>query len=121
MIYTSYMGNLKNITKEKVSIMRSTPEWSNEYIDKVELKLAPSSGLYKSYLNGDISKEEFTVKYVAELDKLNIEKVMSGYKDSVLLCTCKLGTFCHRHILGKYLLDNGIKNMELPVTSKDIT
>lgn len=115
MIYTSYLGNLKNIPDEikKVSIMRYTPDWSKEYIDKIDLNLAPSKTLFDNYKNKEISPAAYKRGYLDELSKLDISKVAKKYNDSVLLCTCKLGNMCHRHLLTEYLLKNNIKIAEI--------
>ena len=115
MIYTSYMGNLKNIPEDikKISIMRYTPEWSNNYIDNVDLKLAPSKKLFDAYKNKEISPAAYRRGYIDEISKLDMNKVAKKYKDTVLLCTCKLGHMCHRHILADYMLNNNIKISEL--------
>lgn len=124
MLYTSYLGNLKNIPDDvkKVSIMRHTPEWSNEFIDKVELKLAPSKELFDKYKNGDITPAVYKKEYLEELSLVNVVKLAYKYRNSVLLCTCTLGNLCHRHILAEYLLKKGIKVEELTtdVSHKDI-
>jgi len=115
MIYTSYLGNLKNIPEDikKVSIMRYTPKWSKDYIDSIELKLAPSKKLFNNYKNKEISSAAYRRGYLYELSKLDINKIAKKYNNSVLLCTCALGHLCHRHILAEYLLKNNIEIVEV--------
>lgn len=115
MVHTSYLGNLKNIPDEikKVSIMRYTPEWAGSYIDKVDLKLAPSKELFEERKSGKLTSAAYKKRYLEEIAGLDITKVAKKYKDTVLLCTCTLGHDCHRHILAEYMLNNDIPVVEI--------
>jgi uncharacterized protein YeaO (DUF488 family) len=116
MIYTSYIGNLKNIDKdiERISIMRYTPSAITKYIDKIDTKLAPSGELLEDFKNNSISKLEYTKRYNEEvLSKLDSKKLYKKYDGKVLLCTCKIGNFCHRHLIADKLLKDGYKVLEL--------
>ncbi len=116
MIYTSYMGNLKNLPDvKKYSIMCFTPAWCNDYIDGVISELAPDEKCLTKFKNKEITEEEFTKSYIKKLDKLTLKKIIPKIENSVLLCTCKLGKFCHRHILSKYLREKKIKIVEIEV------
>lgn len=105
MIYTSFFSNLKYIPPEikKVSIMRFTPEWSDKYIDEVRLDLAPKKEDLLAFKNDEISEEEFGKRYYKYISRIPIKKLRKELNNSVLLCSCKLGHFCHRHLLSKYL------------------
>lgn len=117
MIYTSYMGNLKNIpnTLKKVSIMRFTPEWANKYIDDKRLDLAPKEDILIKYKNKEMTKEEYIKEFNKILSRISLKKLTKELDDSVLLCTCKLGTFCHRHLIAEYLRSKKIPIMELNI------
>jgi len=117
MIYTSYLGNLKNIPEglKKVSIMRFTPEWAKEYIDDINLKLAPSANTLLSYRDKKIDREEYIKQFKETLYKTNPKTLKKKLDNSVLLCTCRLGRFCHRHIVSEYLRKHNIVVRELPV------
>jgi len=124
MIYTSYLGNLKNIPIElkKVSIMRFTPSWSKEYIDEIDLRFAPSEKTLINYKSGKIDKTEYIKQFNEVLSKTNPKTLKRALNGKVLLCTCKLGKFCHRHLLADYLRSNNIAVRELPIKDslKDI-
>jgi len=122
MIYTSYLGNLKNIPEDlkKVSIMRFTPIWSNDYIDKVDLTLAPTEKILNNFKEGNITEEEFSNIYYKHLSKIGFKTLKRRLNNTVLLCTCKIGRFCHRHVLAKYLKDNDVTVKELPAPKKDM-
>jgi len=120
MLYTSYMGNMKNINKnfKKYSIMALTPEWSNEYIDGTVPELAPSIDTLMRYKNNEIDRFQYEKEYRATLSKVNIKKVVKKLDDGVLLCTCKVGHMCHRHILADVIREQGIKIAELNIKPK---
>jgi len=120
MIYTSYLGNLKNIPDniEKVSIMRFTPKWSKEYIDDIYTRVAPSKELLLKYKNKEITDEEYTIEYNKMLSNINPKTLKKKLDGKVLLCSCKLGTFCHRHLLAEYLTDNDVPVAEIPPPHK---
>lgn len=110
MVYTSYLGNLKKIPSDmkKISIMRHTPKWANEYIDDIDLKLAPSEKLLYDYKSGKLTKEEYTAIFKKEvLDKIDSKKLYRKYNNKVLLCSCKAGVFCHRHLIADKLKEDG--------------
>jgi len=117
MIYTSYLGNIKNIPEdmEKISIMRFTPEWANDYIDKIDLKLAPTEDTLIKYKNGKISKSEYIEEFNSVLKAIPLKTIKKKLDNKVLLCTCKVGDFCHRHLIADYLRSKGIAIEELNI------
>jgi hypothetical protein len=106
MIRTSYFAQIKNlldkgyIPEDFISIARGKPKFydGDEYPD-----LFPSWELIMGSKNGTISEEEYTEKYLNYLNTLNKEKIKADLEDKVLLCWCKKGKFCHRHIVSKWL------------------
>ena len=119
MIYTTYMGNLKNINKnfKKYSIMAYTPEWCGGYIDGTMEELAPSKDTLIKYKNKEIDRWAYEKEYRAKLDQLNIKKIAKRIDGCVLMCTCKVGNMCHRHILADVMRENDVKVAELNVKS----
>jgi len=120
MLYTSYMGNLKNINEniKKYSVMALTPDWSNEYIDKIIPELAPSVDTLMRYRDGVIDRFQYEKEYRDTLSKVNIKRIAKKLDNGVLLCTCKVGQMCHRHILADVIREQGIKIDELNVKPK---
>ena len=100
---TSYFAKYKG--ENAVSISAKCPDW---YKGREYKKLAPKYWFFKAYKDGDITKEEYTFCYKTEvLDKLDPKVVYEELgTNSVLLCYEKIGDFCHRHIVSKWLSDN---------------
>ena len=119
MIYTSYLGNLKNLDKDKkkVSIMRFTPEWAEPLVDEIRLELAPKAKDLQEFKDKIIDEEEYTKRYLKQIERVPIKTIINELDNKILLCICKLGHFCHRHILVNYLRDKKVDINE--VTTQD--
>lgn len=124
MIYTSYFGNLKNLPKdmERVSIMRFTPEWSESLVNEVRIDLAPKEKDLKEFKENIINEEEFKKRYYKQIERIPIKNLIKELDNKVLLCTCKLGHFCHRHLLVDFLRDKKVNISEITTNDslKDI-
>ena len=69
-------------------------------------KLAPSYKLLMKYKE-DGDQEAYKKEYLAYLDKLGPEAVVSMLKDGYTYCCFeKTGSFCHRHLLAQWLRAN---------------
>lgn len=112
MIYTSYFANLKKIpdTITPIAICGKAPKFYNGLIYK---KLAPKYSFFsvwKQTHNNDYYIQQFQNLV---LDKLNADDVvaelesLSKTKDFVLVCYEKPTDFCHRHLVAKWLRENG--------------
>lgn len=112
MIYTSYFARLKDIPEKyvPVSIALKTPEF---YKGLTYKKLAPTKEiLYQYKQDSDFDKytEEFNSQILENRDVMEVLRdllALTGSYDIVLLCYEK-GT-CHRHLVSKWLRDNGVK------------
>ena len=111
MIYTGYYGGLQKVSGSvvKVQVSNSAPV----PVDIVFEKAIPDwAFIVKPYKDGTITKEEYTERYLQQLDKFgeNIIGVARYFnesgKDYILLCYEKPGDFCHRHILADYINRN---------------
>ena len=119
MIYTGYFAKLKVYEEANlvpVSITRYRPKW----FKGEECKLfAPSADLLDRYKADCISKEDFTARYIAQLDEMASGKIAENVarkRDIVLCCYEAPGDFCHRHILANYLNEKFNMNItEYPV------
>ena len=118
MIYTSYYGNLRNISKNifRIAISRTSPidQLAPTYKD-----LMPTlEDLFKYRATNDWAVYESNYK-ADVLSKLNPDDVvkdlydLSGGRDVVLLCYEKPPRFCHRQIVAKWLNDAGYPCTEL--------
>ena len=80
-------------------------------------ELAPKKSFFRAYKDniGKKPEEENARYYIGEyyrqvLAKVNIESLLEGEKDPILLCYEKGQAFCHRHVVAEYIeLMYGIK------------
>lgn len=129
MIYTSYFSNMRHIPSGiiPISIARFNPRW---YTGLEYKKLAPPIRMVNWYkgssycVESKAAQEIYEFEYTREvLNKLDVVTVVSeigfvaGFNDKnwcmeknsivVLLCYEK-SSFCHRHIVAKWLGEYGI-------------
>lgn len=119
MIYTTYFAKLKTLPEDVVpiSICAKSPKWYNGLEYK---KLAPSYSILMEYKEkGD--EKTYIKRYENEiLNKLDVYDVLRDLSNLVenldpkdqscsvaLVCFEKSSDFCHRHLVGKWLEDNG--------------
>lgn len=131
MIYTSYFGNMKKIRKEHpeislFSIAGKTPNWFLDFDKCFTYKaLAPRYDWWAEWHNrfwkdpeSEESKEFYTTRYLETvLSKLNPHGVSTELKrvggdDICLLCYETKDKFCHRHLVSRWLKNNGIPSVE---------
>lgn len=108
-IYTSYFSNGKKLAEAgvmMVGVALYPPKWFNGFSFK---NVAPTSSIL--FAKGQTG-EEYTRRYKAEvLSRVNpnlfIESLqrISGGRDIALCCFEKPESFCHRHILAKWLTE----------------
>lgn len=110
MIYTGYYGGLGVIDNDTVTVQVS----NSAPIDvdmRFEKAIPDWAFIVKPYKDGLIDQEEYTRRYVDQLDKYRenilgvIEYFKSTLKDYILLCYETPDKFCHRHILAQYIND----------------
>ena len=115
MIYTTYFANLRNLPKNihPISICGKAPEW---YDGKQYKKLAPKYDFFMEWKKNH--DNDYYIKCFKEqvLDKLNVDDVIYDLVgildvnegvDIALVCYEKPSDFCHRHLVAKWLLENG--------------
>ena len=121
MVYTSYFGNIKNLSDKyyPICIARWKPKW---FIGPTILSLAPSIELLRWWRTSDkseVSKQIYTHifnTYLSTKDPYRLIKLLhEKCKDKipVLLCFEKPDQFCHRHLVQEWLNKNGIECKEL--------
>lgn len=112
MIYTSYWGKLKTLIqvfgKDKVI---SVSRWCRYWNGKRCSLLYPSVSLLKGYKNGTITEQEYTKIFSEYLNTLDVRKCYETFNGCVFVCYEKTG-FCHRHLISKWLRDNGFECWE---------
>lgn len=106
---TSYFSStaLKFSKSKLISIARKPPSWF-ALKHSIYYPLCPTWDLIMNYKSGKISSEQYTrIYYEQILNKLDAAKVYQELgDDSILICYEKSGEFCHRHIVGNWLMSN---------------
>ena len=126
MIYTSYFAKLKQLPKNitPISICGKAPDWYKGLQYKI---LAPKYDFFMEWKKNH--DNDYYIKCYNEqvLDKLNAQEVIDSLTKLVrdpyrnprllsyenqeleiaLICYEKPSDFCHRHLVAKWLTDNG--------------
>lgn len=117
MIYTTYFANLKKLPENviPISICGKAPEWYNGLQYK---KLAPKYDFFMKW-KADHDNDHYIKCFNEQvLNKINILTVARDLLDLVtdeknfqiaLVCYEKPTDFCHRHLVAKWLNDNGFQ------------
>ena len=108
---TSYFAMMRHFPSdfEPIAICAKVPSW---YHGQVYKKVAPSFDILMEYKRTG-NEETYTKTYTEFLQTLNVEEIvndlrtLSNGKEIVMLCYEKSSDFCHRHLLSKWLNDNG--------------
>lgn len=129
MLYTSYFANLKNLPPNTIpiSICAKAPDW---YKGLQYKKLAPKYGFfmewkrthdndyYIEHFNDEVLSSISPRKVVSDLMSLLSKEIKEQCRIPVwqnldvhiaLICYEKPSDFCHRHLVAKWLTDNGFK------------
>ena len=120
MIYTTYFAKLKSLPKHiiPISICGKAPNW---YKGLQYKKLAPKYDFFMKWKENH--DNDYYIKCFNEqvLDRLNVAEVVlelsqvllsAGKSDICLICYEKSTDFCHRHLVAKWLNDNGFSCKE---------
>ena len=123
LLYTSYFARLRRIDLTKFydfSICASPPKF---YCGLNFIMLTPSRELVMAYkYQTGMSEEQYEQEYRrSTLGHLcqgeiidRIFNVIPPKKTPVMLCYEKVGDFCHRHILARWLTEGGYPCQEMP-------
>ena len=117
MIYTSYFSSKKYKPEAGVSIARYCKFWKGPSYDK----LMPPEYLLSWWKNLSVeeqqncdNREQYKTAYVTRvLAQLDVHEIAKELDNTVLLCYEKSSDFCHRHIVAKWLRNNGYGCEEL--------
>lgn len=103
-LFTSYYAKT-GITPCTVAISQTIPEW---YTGRRIRYLAPNQSILWEYKAGMLSWEEYTSRYLQQLEDIGYEKIISELREGdILLCYEKSEARCHRHILAEWLKQHG--------------
>ena len=74
-------------------------------------ELAPSDDILKPFKNGQITWDEYEVKYINLINHRNIANILKPEEldQACFLCACKTHHHCHRRLLAEYLSDQWTK------------
>lgn len=105
MIQTSYFAILKRFPIEKcISIARFLPKGIKI---KSYQELAPTAEILFAYKK-DGNWEKYVKDYTEKvLYPLNVDKVAKDLEGKILFCYEGYGKHCHRHLVSRWLTDNG--------------
>ena len=116
-IYTSYFAMLRRIPENivPISICLKAPYW----FKGIEYKtLAPTSDIFtqqKANPDNDLYASRFNDEVLGSLDReqtINDLKKLGNGSDIVLLCYEKSSSFCHRHLVARWLNELACINAE---------
>ena len=107
MIYTSYFAITHHLPRniEAVSIAQWPPrEWKGERFRY----LVPPRDLILDMKRGTISHEEYIRRYIRDvLNELDPNKIAAYFQNKCMMCFERPEDFCHRHLVWRWLLENG--------------
>jgi uncharacterized protein YeaO (DUF488 family) len=109
-IFTTYFANLSRINRSNYLVI-SIARYDKGLGDIHEILLAPSKDLLNDIKSGRINEEEYTERYISQLNKIGINNIVEYLKyllikegkDILLVCYESPEKFCHRHILSSEL------------------
>jgi hypothetical protein len=114
-IYTTYFDNIENLPKNIIPI--SIAGMPPSYWDGLEYKkLAPKWSFFKEWKHNNDNNFYIRHFYEEVLNKLNPDKVIEELFEKVgsktdlsiaLVCYEKPKEFCHRHLVGSWLIQHG--------------
>ena len=128
-MYTGYFAKLKTYIDAglvPVSICGKAPDWYEGFQYKA---LAPKWSFFNEWKNGtehkgdneyyiqhfndEVLKGRSWIQTMADLQR--ITGIMDDLNKIILICYEKPSDFCHRHLVAKWLTENGINCEEYPV------
>lgn len=129
MLYTSYFANLKKLPPNTIpiSICAKVPDWYKgiqykKLIPKYEFfmvwKRTHDNDYYIEHFNNEVLSNISPRKVMSDLLSLLPKEIKERYQipiwnnpdvHIVLICYEKPSDFCHRHLVAKWLTDNGFK------------
>lgn len=93
---------LSGRNKNAVAICRYVPSC---YSGRIYKKLAPSETLIRDWKCGDLSQEDYEIRYYKEclsmLDPVTVYDELG--ESAILLCYEKPNEFCHRHLVANWI------------------
>lgn len=114
-LYTGYFA--KHANQPNAVSIGGRPWWLPSLPSIPEL--APSTSLLADYKKKRIGWEEYTPRYIAQLEELGISRIEDLLEDDmVLLCWEGPDKHCHRHLLAEWLRERGHDVREIAVRKR---
>ena len=105
-MHTGYFAGIqkyRNIGRSVNIALKPPSGWSGANYPP----LYPSPALLREFKAGALSEEQYTERYMEQLSKLDPVEVYKELRDdAILVCYERPGSFCHRHIVAKWLNDS---------------
>jgi hypothetical protein len=127
-MYTGYFAKLKTYIDAglvPVSICGKAPDWYEGFQYKY---LAPKWSFFNEWKNGTEHKgdNEYYIQhfndevlkgrsYIQTMEDLQRITGIDDLNKVILICYEKPSDFCHRHLVAKWFIENGINCEEFPV------
>lgn len=113
MYKTSYFAKIRTMSPENrnkcIGIVRFMPPTLLSTFKNIP-DLSPNKETLEMYKLGDIDEQQFSKAYLDKLNRIGVEWIKRNVPEgSILVCYEKSSSFCHRHILAKWLKENGVE------------
>lgn len=110
-VYTSYLAKAKSAVNPICIAYKRPHFWQG----LMYTALGPSEQLLHAYKAGRVNERGYTRQFVAQLDKLDADIIvqdlarLAGSETFTLVCYEKPSSFCHRHLVARWLARYGYK------------
>lgn len=100
-LYTIQLSKWRIIKNTDIELIDTTTKSGNQLF-------SPGWDLVRAIKNNEIDRRTYTREYVEKLKYSLIDNEQEWYSilnrpKIALACYCRAGTFCHRHILAKFI------------------
>jgi uncharacterized protein YeaO (DUF488 family) len=119
-LYSTYIANIKNLTKEQQDQVLIIARYFKPGKFKKDIRLCPSDELLRAIKSGDIDWDDYEVYFKEEMKK---DPMLSGLRDLyrrlhkgediILVCYEKDPSVCHRRLIGEFMQGYGVDYNEL--------
>lgn len=119
-LYSTYISNIKNLTDEEQSKVLNIARFFRSDKFRKDIRLSPSNELLKMYKAGIIDWDEFETEFKIQMSGgltlialRELYKRLKSGEDIILVCYEKDYTYCHRRLIGEFMMQYDIEYHEL--------
>lgn len=119
-LYSTYISNIKNLTDEEQSKVLNIARFFKSDKFRKDIRLSPSDELLKMYKAGIIDWDEFETEFKIQMSGgltlialRELYKRLKSGEDIILVCYEKDYTYCHRRLIGEFMMQYDIEYHEL--------